>query len=34
MKSALDQKTIKTIAIVAYGKDYIADITVSELELY
>ena len=34
MKSAFDQKTIKTIAIVAYGKDYIADITVSELELY
>ena len=34
MKSAFDQKTIKTIAIVAYGKDYTADITVSELELY
>jgi len=34
MKSAFDQKTIKTIAIVAYGKDHTADITVSELELY
>ena len=34
MKSAFDHNTIKTIAIVAYGKDYTADITISELELY
>ena len=34
MKSAFDPNTIKTIAIVAYGKDYQADITVSVLELY
>jgi len=34
MKSAFDHNTIKTIAIVAYGKDYTADITVSVLELY
>ena len=34
MKSAFDPKTIKTIAIVAYGKDHSADITVSELVLY
>ena len=34
MKSTFDQTTIKTIAIVAYGKNFTADITVSELELY
>ena len=34
MKSAFDHNSIKTIAIVAYGKDYNADITVSKLELY
>ena len=34
MKNAFDPNTIKTIAIVAYGKDYQADITVSVLELY
>ena len=34
MKSAFDPNTIKTIAIVAYGKDYQADITVAVLELY
>ena len=34
MKSVFDPNTIKTIAIVAYGKDYQADVTVSALELY
>ena len=34
MKNVFDPNTIKTIAIVAYGKDYQADVTVSALELY
>jgi hypothetical protein len=29
MKNVFDPNTIKTIAIVAYGKDYQADVTVS-----
>ena len=34
MKSVFDPYTIKTIGIVAYGKDHKADIIVSELEFY
>ena len=34
MKRDFDPNTIKTIGIVAYGKDHTADITVSELEFY
>ena len=34
MKSVFDPGTIKTIGIVAYGKDHTADIIVSDLEFY
>ena len=34
MKRVFDLDTIKTIGIVAYGKDHTADIMVSELEFY
>ena len=34
MKSVFDPNTIKTIGIVAYGKDHTADIMVSELQFY
>ena len=34
MKRVFDPNTIKTIGIVAYGKDHTADIIVSELEFY
>ena len=34
MKSVFDPNTIKTIGIVAYGKDHTADIIVSELKFY
>ena len=34
MKSVFDPDTLKTIGIVAYGKDHTADITVSELSFY
>ena len=34
MKRVFDPDTIKTIGIVAYGKDHTADITVSQLEFY
>ena len=34
MKSVFDPSSIKTIGIVAYGKDHTADVMVSELEFY
>ena len=34
MKNVFDPSTIKTIGIAAYGKDYKADLMVSELEFY
>ena len=34
MKSVFDPDTIKTIGIVAYGKDHAADIIVSDLQFY
>ena len=34
MKSVFDPSSIKTIGIVAYGKDHKADVMVSELEFY
>ena len=34
MKRVFDPNTIKTIGIVAYGKDHTADVMVSELEFY
>ena len=34
MKNVFDPRTIKTIGIVAYGRDHTADIMVSELEFY
>ena len=34
MKSVFDPSSIKTIGIVAYGKDHTADVMVSDLEFY
>ena len=34
MKSVFDPSSIKTIGIVAYGKDHTADVMVSQLEFY
>ena len=34
LRTVVTQSTIKTIAIVAYGKDHIADISVMSLEFY
>jgi hypothetical protein len=34
LRTSMNQNTIKTISIVAYGKDYTADISVMSLELY
>ena len=34
MKAKLNQSKIKTIGIVAYGKDYSADVSVQGLEFY
>ena len=34
LRSVFDPSTIKTIGIVAYGKDHTADIMVSELQFY
>ena len=34
MKTRLNQSKIKTIGIVAYGKDYSADVSVQNLEFY
>ena len=34
MRSTMKKNTIKTIGIVAYGKDHIADISVKSLEFY
>lgn len=34
MRTVIKQSTIKTIGIVAYGKDHIADISVTKLEFY
>ena len=34
LRDSMNQNTIKTIGIVAYGKDYTADISVMSLEFY
>jgi hypothetical protein len=34
MRTVIKQATIKTIGIVAYGKDHTADISVISLEFY
>ncbi|MFB0994623.1 MAG: CIA30 family protein, partial [Paracoccaceae bacterium] len=34
LRTAIKQSTIKTIGIVAYGKDHTADISVMSLEFY
>jgi hypothetical protein len=34
LRAKLDQGKIKTIGIVAYGKDYSADVSVKRLEFY
>jgi len=34
MKAKLNQSKIKNIGIVAYGKDYSADVSVQGLEFY
>jgi len=34
MRTTLNQSKIKTIGIVAYGKDYTADVSVQSLEFY
>jgi len=34
LRATLDQSEIKTIGIVAYGKDYSADVSVKRLEFY
>ena len=34
LRTSMNQDTIKTIGIVAYGKDYTADISVMSLEFY
>ena len=34
MRNTLNQSKIKTIGIVAYGKDYTADVSVQSLEFY
>ena len=34
LRASMNQNTIKTIGIVAYGKDYTADISVMSLEFY
>lgn len=34
LRTSMDQDTIKTIGIVAYGKDYTADISVMSFEFY